>query len=86
MKKLLMNGVAALCFIGLSSGVWATDFGSPEEAKAMLEKAVTAMQADEASAWPRSMKARRDSKIAIYTSSAGVPTECSPRMVPIRRC
>ena len=50
MKKLLMNGVAALCFIGLSSGVWATDFGSPEEAKAMLDKAVAAVQADEASA------------------------------------
>ncbi|TVR60178.1 MAG: chemotaxis protein [Candidatus Competibacteraceae bacterium] len=50
MKKLLINGIAALCFMGLSSSVWANDFGSPEEAKAMLERAITAMQADEASA------------------------------------
>jgi signal transduction histidine kinase len=50
MKKLLTNSIAALCFMGLSSSVWANDFGSPEEAKAMLERAITAMQADEASA------------------------------------
>jgi signal transduction histidine kinase len=50
MKKLLINGIAALCFMGLSSSVWAAEFGTAEEAKAMLEKAVATVQADEAGA------------------------------------
>jgi signal transduction histidine kinase len=50
MIKKLLTGLAAFCVMGLSGGAWASDFGSPEEAKAMLEKAVAAVQADEASA------------------------------------
>jgi signal transduction histidine kinase len=50
MMKKLLTALAAFCVMGLSGGAWAADFGSPEEAKAMLEKAVAAMQADEASA------------------------------------
>lgn len=48
-KKTLMS-VAVLCMMGLSSGVWAADFGTAAEAKAMLEKASTAVQADKAKA------------------------------------
>ena len=50
MIKKLLTGLAAFCVMGLSGGAWASDFGSPEEAKAMLEKAVAAVQADEAKA------------------------------------
>ena len=50
MIKKLLTTLVAFCVMGLSGGAWASDFGSPEEAKAMLEKAVAAMQADEASA------------------------------------
>jgi len=48
MKKPLIASATAFCL--MSGAVWATDFGSPEEAKAMLEQAIVAMQADEASA------------------------------------
>ena len=47
-KKSLLASATVFCL--MSGAVWATDFGSPEEAKAMLEKAIAAMQADEASA------------------------------------
>jgi signal transduction histidine kinase len=50
MIKKLLTGLAAFCVMGLSGGAWAADFGTAEEAKAMLEKAVAAMQADEAKA------------------------------------
>jgi len=50
MIKKLLTTLVAFCVMGLSGGAWASDFGSPEEAKAMLEKAVAAMQADEAGA------------------------------------
>lgn len=52
MNKKLLMGLAASCAMGLSSTVWAagTDFGTPEEAKMMLEKAVAAVQADEVKA------------------------------------
>jgi signal transduction histidine kinase len=50
MIKKLLTGLAAFLVMGLSGGAWAADFGTPEEAKAMLEKAVAAMQADEAKA------------------------------------
>lgn len=50
MNKKLLMGVAAFCAMGLSAGVWASDFGTAEEAKAMLEKAVAAVQADQAKA------------------------------------
>jgi len=48
-KKWLMS-VAAFCAMGLSSLGWAMDFGTAEEAKAMLDKAVAAVQADQAKA------------------------------------
>ena len=50
MMKKLLTGLAAFLVMGLSGGAWAADFGTPEEAKAMLEKAVAAMQADETKA------------------------------------
>lgn len=50
MIKKLLTGLAAFCVMGLSGGVWASDFGTAEEAKAMLEKAVAAVKADEAGA------------------------------------
>ncbi len=50
MMKKLLAGLAAFCVMGLSGGAWAADFGTAEEAKAMLERAVAAMQADEAKA------------------------------------
>ncbi|MCP5157861.1 MAG: cache domain-containing protein [Gammaproteobacteria bacterium] len=50
MSKKLLTGFAAFCVMGLSSSVWATDFGTADEAKMMLEKAVAAVQADEAKA------------------------------------
>ena len=50
MMKKLLTGLAAFLVMGLSGGAWAADFGTAEEAKAMLEKAVAAVQADEAGA------------------------------------
>ncbi len=50
MNKKLMLGMAAFCAMGLTGGAWAADFGTAEEAKAMLEKAVTAVKADKAKA------------------------------------
>ncbi len=50
MMKKLLAGLATFCVMGLSGGAWAADFGTAEEAKAMLERAVAAMQADEAKA------------------------------------
>lgn len=50
MKKKLLVSVAAFCAMGLSSGAWAADFGTAAEAKAMLEKAAAAIQADKAKA------------------------------------
>lgn len=50
MMKKLLTGLAAFLVMGLSGGAWAADFGTAEEAKAMLEKAVAAVKADEAGA------------------------------------
>lgn len=50
MNKKLMLGMAAFCAMGLTGGAWAADFGTAAEAKAMLEKAVTAVKADKAKA------------------------------------
>lgn len=50
MNKKLMLGMAAFCAMGLTGGAWAADFGTAAEAKAMLEKAVAAVQADKAKA------------------------------------
>ena len=50
MNKKLLMGVAAFCAMGLSAGAWASDFGTPDEAKAMLEKAVAAVKEDQAKA------------------------------------
>lgn len=50
MNKKLMLGVAAFCAMGLTGGAWAADFGTAAEAKAMLEKAATAVRADKAKA------------------------------------
>lgn len=47
-KKLLMG--VAFCAMSLSSGVWASEFGTAAEAKAMLEKATAAVHADKAKA------------------------------------
>ena len=50
MNKKLMLGIAAFCAMGLTGGAWAAEFGTAAEAKAMLEKAVTAVKADKAKA------------------------------------
>jgi signal transduction histidine kinase len=50
MNKKLLMGVAAFCTMGLSAGAWAAEFGTAAEAKAMLQKAVTAVKADKAKA------------------------------------
>jgi signal transduction histidine kinase len=50
MNKKLMLGMAAFCAMGLTGGAWAAEFGTAAEAKAMLEKAVTAVKADKAKA------------------------------------
>lgn len=48
MKKQLL--MAALSAAMMSTWAWAGDFGTPAEAKAMLEKAVAAVKADKAKA------------------------------------
>lgn len=50
MNKKLLMGVTAFCAMGFFGSAWATDFGTAAEAKMMLEKAVAAVQADEAKA------------------------------------
>ncbi|MEE4377438.1 MAG: cache domain-containing protein [Candidatus Competibacteraceae bacterium] len=46
----VFRSVLALALLLLINPVWASDYGSADEAKAMLEKAVAAMQADQAAA------------------------------------
>ncbi len=43
-------GYAVIQVLSTSASVWAADFGTPEEAKAMLEKAVAAVKKDKAKA------------------------------------
>ena len=43
-------GYAALLVFSTTASVWAGDFGTPEEAKAMLERAVAAVKDDKAKA------------------------------------
>lgn len=42
--------VSTLAVLGFASAAWSAEFGSPGEAKAMLEKAVAAVKADKAKA------------------------------------
>jgi signal transduction histidine kinase len=42
--------LVAVLALGFAGAAWAADFGSPAEAKAMLEKAVAALKADKAGA------------------------------------
>jgi signal transduction histidine kinase len=42
--------VSTLAALGFASAAWSAEFGSPGEAKAMLEKAVAAVKADKAKA------------------------------------
>ncbi|MDS4012749.1 MAG: cache domain-containing protein [Candidatus Accumulibacter sp.] len=42
--------VSTLAALGFAGTAWATEFGTPGEAKAMLEKAVAAVKADKAKA------------------------------------
>ena len=49
--KIANTALAAFLSVALTAGVAiASDFGTPDEAKAMLERAVAALQADEAAA------------------------------------
>jgi signal transduction histidine kinase len=55
----LFRSALGLALFLLISPVWASDYGSAEEAQAMLEKAVAALQADQAAA------------LAMFTSGEG---------------
>lgn len=55
----LFRSALVLALFLLISPVWASDYGSAEEAQAMLEKAVAALQADQAAA------------LAMFTSGEG---------------
>src|SRR5438045_7324607 len=72
---LIAIGLAATLVISSSSSFAAEEarFGSEQEAKAMLEKAVAALKADEAKASRCSTRARAASRTATSMSSARTP-------------
>ena len=60
-----------------STAAFAADFGTAEEAKAMLEKAVSAVKEDKAKALDMFKKARAASRIEIFMCGAPMPRTAS---------
>ena len=72
-------GYAALLVLSIAASVAAADFGTPEEAKGMLEKAVVALKEDKAKALDMFNKAEggfrdRDLYVSCANASDGVVT------------
>ena len=72
-------GYAVIQVLSTTASVWAADFGTAEEAKAMLEKAVAAVKEDKAKALDMFNKAEggfrdRDLYVSCANASDGVVT------------
>ena len=72
-------GYAVILVLSTTASVWAADFGTAEEAKAMLEKAVAAVKEDKAKALDMFNKAEggfrdRDLYVSCANASDGVMT------------
>ena len=72
-------GYAVILVLSTTASVWAADFGTAEEAKAMLEKAVAAVKEDKAKALDMFNKAEggfrdRDLYVSCANASDGVVT------------
>ncbi len=82
MKTLRM--LAGLVALGLGTGVWAGDFGTAAEAKAMLEKAVAAVKADKAKALDQFTKGEggfKDRDLYPYCGGADGNFTAHPKLV-----
>ena len=72
-------GYAVILVLSTTASVWAADFGTAEEAKAMLEKAVAAVKEDKAKALNMFNKGEggfkdRDLYVACANASDGIVT------------
>ena len=75
----LVVGYAVIQVLSITASVWAADFGTAEEAKAMLERAVAAVKEDKAKALDMFNKARAASRIETFTCGAPTPQTASSR-------
>ena len=78
-KLAFVVGYAVIQVLFITAPVWAVDFGTAEEAKAMLERAVAAVQEDEAKALDMFNKAEggftdRDLYVFCANASDGIIT------------
>jgi hypothetical protein len=67
-------GYAVIQLLFTTASVWATDFGTPEEAKAMLERAVAAVKEDKAKALDMFNKGEGgfiDRDLYVFCANAG---------------
>ena len=67
-------GYAVIQLLFTTASVWATDFGTPEEAKAMLERVVAAVKEDEAKALDMFNKGEGgfiDRDLYVFCANAG---------------
>jgi signal transduction histidine kinase len=80
----LFGLVATLPAVLLAGAAWGADFGTPAEAKAMLEKAVAAVQADKAKALEQFTKGEggfKDRDLYPYCGGADGLFTAHPKLV-----
>jgi hypothetical protein len=76
-KLAFVVGYAVFQLLSTTASVWAAEFGTAEEAKAMLERAVAAVKEDKAKALDMFNKARAASRIVIFMCGAPTPRTAS---------
>ena len=69
----------ALILVSTSASVWAAEFGTAEEAKAMLERAVAAVKEDKAKALDMFNNGEAASRIETFMCGAPTPRTASSR-------
>jgi hypothetical protein len=72
-------GYAVFQVLSFTASVWAADFGTAEEAKAMLEKAVAAVKEDKAKALDMFNNGEGGFKIETFMCGAPTPRTASSR-------
>ena len=72
-------GYAVIQMLSTTALVWAADFGTAEEAKAMLERAVAAVKEDKAKALEMFNKGEDGFKVETFMCGAPTPPTASSR-------
>jgi hypothetical protein len=73
---------ALILVLSTTTSLWAAEFGTAEEAKAMLERAVAAVKEDKAKALEMFNKAKTASRIETFMCGAPTRRTASSRRSP----